>query len=149
MDESCLSLDGSDGKRGGRPTISFHNPCLPDLGKCASKSSFTATFIGGSNAKGEALPPHIQLSTSAKSDERQNFRVGMLEHLHNIVGNFGHETEHSFPVTIGMNEKGGMDDDQFAKYLLNLISAIFPDCADKRGRRVIIKIDSGPGRTNV
>ena len=149
LDESCLSLDGSDGKRGGRPTISFHNPCLPDLGKCASKSSVTATFIGGSNAKGEALPPHIQLSTSAKSDERQKFRVEMLEHLHNIVGNFGHETEQSFPVTIGMNEKGGMDDDQFAKYLLNLISAIFPDCADKRGRRVIINIDSGPGRTNV
>ena len=48
-----------------------------------------------------------------------------------------------------MNEKGGMDDDQFAKYLLNLISAIFLDCADKHGRRVIIKIDSGPRRTNV
>ena len=44
LDESCLSLDGSDDKRGGRPTISFHNPCLPDLGKCASKSSVTATF---------------------------------------------------------------------------------------------------------
>ena len=67
LDESCLSLDGSDDKRGGRPTISFHNPCLPDLGKCASKSSVTETFIGGSNAKVEALPPHIQLSTSAKS----------------------------------------------------------------------------------
>ena len=86
-----------------------------------------------SNAKGEALPPHIQLSTSAKSYERQKFRVEMLEHLHNIVGNFSHETEQSFPVTIGMNEKGGMDDDQFAKYLLNLTSAIFLDCADKRG----------------
>ncbi len=34
-----------------------------------------------------------------------------------IVGRFGREEEVSLPVTFGVNEKGGMNDDEFALYL--------------------------------
>jgi hypothetical protein len=40
-----------------------------------------------------------------------------------------------------MNEKGGMDDDEFVP--------LYPNAKNKPGQRVIIKVDSGPGRTNL
>ena len=46
-----------------------------------------------------------------------------------------------------MNEKGGMDGEEFEKYILHLIYIIFTDVADKPGKRVLINIDSGHGFT--
>ena len=57
IDEACLSLDGSQGKRGGRPTSIIDNPNLNSTGKKVTKSSATATMITGSNVLGEAIPP--------------------------------------------------------------------------------------------
>ena len=34
-----------------------------------------------------------------------------------IRGTFGHESKQSFPVSLGLNNKGGMDDDEFFEYL--------------------------------
>ncbi len=48
-----------------------------------------------------------------------------------------------------MNAKGGMDDVEFGKYVKNLLVPLFPDSGDVPGKRVIIKVDSGPGRLNV
>ena len=56
--ESCLSLDGSDGTKGGRPVVSFYDPTLPNLGRVASKSSTTATVICGSSAFDLSLERH-------------------------------------------------------------------------------------------
>ena len=36
----------------------------------------------------------------------------------------------------------------FGKYLIELIDMIFPDAADVDGKRLIVKIDSGPDCTN-
>jgi hypothetical protein len=60
FDETCLSVDGSEGRRGGRPEITLHDPRLPYTGKRTNKDSLTATLVMGSNAAGEALPPHLQ-----------------------------------------------------------------------------------------
>ena len=46
-----------------------------------------------------------------------------------------------WPVSFRMNEKGGMDDDEFVP--------LYPNAKNKPGQRVIIKVDSGPGRTNL
>jgi hypothetical protein len=35
------------------------------------------------------------------------------------------------------------------KYLKNSILPLYPDIADSPGKRVILKVDSGPGRCNV
>jgi len=56
LDESCLSLDGTKERRGGRLSSALFDQTLPCPGKTASKSSTTLTFIGGSNALVEALP---------------------------------------------------------------------------------------------
>jgi len=49
LDETCLSLDGTRERRGGRPSSALFDQTLPCPGKTASKSSTTLTFIGGTN----------------------------------------------------------------------------------------------------
>ena len=148
LDESCLSLDGNQGRRGGRPSAILYDPKLPQTGKTVSKSSVTYTFIGGSNAAGEALPPHFQFSTTAKTGERQRIKTDVAEHMHQVFGRWGFDEERWMSVTFGMNEKGGMDDEELEKYLFNSVVPLYPDAEDMMGKRVLIKIDSGPGRTN-
>ena len=50
----------------GRPSVVFYDPNLPNPGKTVLNSSVSLTFIGVSNALGEALPTHLQFYTSAK-----------------------------------------------------------------------------------
>ena len=59
FDETCLSVDGSQRRRGGWPEIVLHDPRFPMTGKSTNKDSLTATLICGSNAAGEALVPHF------------------------------------------------------------------------------------------
>ena len=40
------------------------------------------------------------------------------------------------------------DDDEFFEYIKTSIMKLFPDAAPKKGRWVVIKCDSGPGRLN-
>jgi len=47
-----------------------------------------------------------------------------------------------------MNEKGGMNEADLEKYVMAAILPLYPDAADVPGRRVLIKVDSGPGRMN-
>ena len=148
LDETCLSLDGSDGARGGRPNVAYINQTLPQLGKSSAKSNITTTLITGSSAAGEALPPHFQFSTKAKSVDTMKMRRETVIYMHDVRGKFGNEENKIWPVTLGMNEKGGMDDDEFEKYIHTSIVPLYPDVSNTKGKRVLIKIDSGPGRTN-
>jgi hypothetical protein len=50
-----------------------------------------------------------------------------------------------WPCTIGLNEKGGMNDEEFDKYIDNSIVPLYPDLEDTPGKRVLQKVDSGPG----
>ena len=68
FDETCLSLDGSTISRGGRPPAVSHDPRLPQVGNATGKTSQTTTMITGSNAWGEALPPHFQFMTTAQTE---------------------------------------------------------------------------------
>ncbi len=42
-----------------------------------------------------------------------------------------------------------MDNDEFEKCLKNNIIPLFPDALDVPGKRVMLKVDSGPGRMNI
>ena len=68
--------------------------------------------------------------------------------MHNVRGKFGNNESKLWLCTVGMNEKGGMDDAKFEKYIQSAIVPLFPDVQNKKGKRVLIKIDSGPGCTN-
>ena len=146
LDESCLAMDGSQGARGGRPTVTFYNALLPKAGRPSAKSSMTTTFIGGS---GEALPPHFQFSSKATDRERERIQTESVAYFHSVRGRFGASEEKMWPCTVGVNAKGGMDNEEFSDYLMNSIVPLYPDAEDCKGKRVLIKIDSGPGRLNM
>jgi hypothetical protein len=48
-----------------------------------------------------------------------------------------------------VNEKGGMNDDEFVLYLWMAIMPLYPKAAPMRGRWVVLKCDSGPGHMNI
>jgi hypothetical protein len=45
-----------------------------------------------------------------------------------------------------MNKKSGMNNAEFKKYIDNVINDMFQDMEDVPGKRVLLKVDSGPGR---
>ncbi len=148
LDESALMLDGNSQQRGGRPSVTFFDGGLPTHGIVASKSASSTTFITGSNAAGEVLPPHFQFITNAKLSENEKIRSETVRYMKCVRGQFGFPSQQIFPCTFGLNEKGGMDKDEFEKYLFNSIIPLYPDLNDRPGKRILIKIDSGPGRSN-
>jgi hypothetical protein len=110
-----------------------------------AKSSLACTGIFRSNAAGECIPPHWQLPTSATAEEREKIRFEFLTHVLYTCGIFGCEEERTWPATIGMNKKGGMTEDEFEQYIENSICPLYLDMEDTPGKRVLLKVDSGPG----
>ena len=115
----------------------------------STKSGCSATIICGSNAEGEPSPPHFQLKTLAKTDEAERIRVDWFVSIPHIRGPFGHKEIQSLPCTFGLNERAGMNAIELHKYISKAILPLYPDVADEPLKRVIIKLDSGPGRMNV
>ena len=148
IDETCLVMDGSSSQRGGRPAVIFTTNSLPNLGNATIKNSVSSTMITGSTPYGESLPPHFQFGTAAKSTELMKIRAEVDRFLVKVKGKFGFEEERELPCTVAMNEKGGMDEKEFRLYCLNSIVPLYPDAEDLPGKRVMIKVDSGPGRLN-
>ena len=133
IDETCLSLDGSDNVRDGRPEVYLYDPTIHQVGKALSKSSLTSTMITRSNAAGETIVPHFQFQSKAKSDNTMRLQYDVAEHMPHVVSQFGCEEERSWPVTFGQNEKGGMDEVEFEKYLINSIVPLYPDAKNIPG----------------
>jgi hypothetical protein len=75
FDETSLLLDGSSINRGGRPAAYWFDPRLPQVGIETVKAAYSSTMITGSTAFGEALLPHFQFTTSAKTDEGKKLQV--------------------------------------------------------------------------
>ena len=47
-------------------------------------------------------------------------------------------------LSLVMNEKGGMDVEEFVKYIQNAIMLLYPDAAPEKGKWVINKCGSSP-----
>jgi len=149
LDETKISEDGSDGGIGGRPSMIISS-AGPRTGTAVNKSCNSSTLIGAVTARGSVLPPHIQFSSDAKDDENKQVRTGWILNLPRGFGKFGNETwRDDYAATIGCNEKGGMDSEEFLKYLESNVIPLYPDAEDVPGKRVLIKCDSGPGRLDV
>ncbi len=117
-------------------------------GKAVAKSSITMTTMAGSTTTGEAIPLHFQFLTMAKNKETMRLQTDIQFFISCIWGTFEGSDEKDWPITFDMNAKGGMDDHEFEKYVTNLLVPLFPDSEDAPGKRVIIKLDSGPGCLN-
>jgi len=146
FDETCLNLDASSTNRGGRSVAFIYDPRFPVVGKATCKNLLKSTLITGSTATGEAFPPHIQNVTKAKTPETMHLDVDVAEHVPRVLGKFGCKEEHTWPVSFGQNKKGGMNEEEFTKYLFNSIVPLFPHANDKPSHRVLLKVDSGPGQ---
>jgi predicted transglutaminase-like cysteine proteinase len=148
IDETDGSLDNTNGVRGGRPPIVFHSPSLSGGSTAASKSSYSPTIICGANAAGEALPPHFQIKSMAK-EANQQLALDFFKHSKSVYGQFGMSERRRLDCTFRMNEKGGINAAELDKYINSAIVPLYLDIEDVPGKRVIIKVDSGPGRTNL
>ena len=73
----------------------------------------------------------------------------MAEHMPRVRGQFGCDGVRSWPVTFGSNEKGGMDNNDFDKYIMNSIIPLYPNARNRPGHCVMLKVDSGQGRINL
>ncbi len=149
VDETDGSLDNTKGQRGGRPSTVLYAPEIAGGATQASKNSYSPTIICGANAKGEAVPPHFQLKSEAKTGDRQRIAIDVIMNCKSVNGQFGHPSTQILYCTYGMNEKAGMTTIELSKYMEKAIIPLYPDAQDVPGKRVIIKVDSGPGRTNV
>ncbi len=78
LDETCLSLDGNNGNRGGRPTTMYYDVRFLQLGKAISKSALTTTMITGSTAAGEPLPPHFQFQMAVQTANAEAICIEMI-----------------------------------------------------------------------
>ena len=117
-----------------RPEIVLHDPRFPIAGKATNKDSLTATFISGSNAAGEALPPHFQFQMKATSGDRERIRSEVFAFTPRVSGQFGTACERAWDCTFGLNTKGGMDDQEFELYIINSILPLYPNRWTDLGR---------------
>ena len=116
-----------------------------DLGKI----SLTTTLITGSTAAREAIPPHFQFLMKAQTAETEKLRVELVAYMPHARGKFGAPKEQAWPITVGINASGGMNDVEFDEYLSNSLIPLYPGAEDVKGERVLFKLDSGPGRLGI
>ena len=81
-------------------------------------------------------------------EETMRVRNNMLKWMPDVIGTFGHSEPQALPCTVAMNLKGGMDNKEFEHYVMTNIVPLYPCARDVKGKRVLIKADSGPGRNN-
>jgi hypothetical protein len=91
------------------------------------------------------MPVHWQLPLSATAEKRERLHFKFFHQVPNTHGRFECEEEREWPGTVGMNEKGGMKDKEFERYINNSIVPLFSDLEDTPGKCILLKVESGPG----
>jgi hypothetical protein len=106
------------------------------------KTSLLATLITGSTAAGKVFPPHIQFKTKAKCTNTAQIDIDAAEHIQHILGQFGCKEVKPWPSRFEMSKKGGMDNEEFAKYMWGSIAPLFPNALNQPDHCVLLKVDS-------
>jgi hypothetical protein len=151
IDESEVTTNGTSKLTGGRPVTEY---CSSDtrIGTGAegtNKSGYAATFIGGTCMSGYPVPPHFQVRSLAKTEQTKKLDTRLFENMRKVRGKYGFEQVTQRGVTANCNAKAVMDVEEFDKYVMKCIVPLYPDAEDKPGKRVLLLLDSGPGRTQV
>lgn len=150
LDETKLSLDGSDGGIGGRPcyTIQVKQQSFR-TGTAANKASASSTLICGSNAAGEPMPIFVVFSSDAEHEVNFRVRADWLVGMPKVNCQFGNHETTEFAAHAIVNSRGGTDSRVLKEVLDKYTELLYPDAADDDDHRVIYKIDGGPGRLNL
>jgi hypothetical protein len=101
----------------------------------------TCTGLFGSTATRVALPPHFQVKLTGNDESKRictSIATTVPARFRWIDGSWREPT-------FGCNEKGGMDAEEFMKYVKS-VCFLYPDCSDTKGKHICIKCDMGPGR---
>ena len=98
---------------------------------------------------GYPVPPHFQVRSLAQTEQNRKLDADLFKDMRKIRGQFGFDRVKEFGVTAGCNIKAGMDVVEFCKYVENCIVPLYPDAEDVAGKRVLLIVDSGPGRIQV
>ena len=143
IDETALSLDGANGCSGGRPRVEFY-----------ISSTYQQCHIEEHSSQAPQSPDHWILSSwrsyckAKPGNEKLN--IDILAKMKTVEDLFGKWKLTKFPTTTyRMNEKRGMKNEiEFEKYVKDNLMRLYLDAADLPGKRVMIKVDSGPGQMN-
>jgi hypothetical protein len=145
MDETKFSMDGSDGEIGGRPANSITIAGTTRSGTATNKASLSSTLMCGSTAAGEPLPIHAMFSSDAQ-EEKMVVDYRWIADFPRVQGRYGHDLVEEYCAQLTVNEKGGSDCRTLHQCLTAYQQRLWPDAADIPGKRVLYKIDGGPGR---
>ena len=145
-----ISTNGTSKIDGGRPATTYTSTdsSLPKGIEATNKRGYSATFIGGSNVAGLPLPPHFQIKITAREDNK-TIDTKFLKYLPNIVGTYGCGKVVENECTVNCNAKSGIDAVEYSKYLQTSAMPLCPDAQDTPGNKVLIIVDSGPGRLDL
>ena len=137
FDESRLddATHGEGGRRKAR-TERIVRCCASDDGEVAGKkgSSYSASLVGGSNAKGEPIPCRLVLA--CKMPPKQSiFAAGPVALVNG----------QRFPTTGGHNEKGSVDTDEAIAFLRESVLPMFAAHGGLRADRRGVLVCDGVG----
>ena len=116
LDESEISTDGTSNIAGGRSATTYTSTdsSLPKGVEAANKSGYSATFIGGSSVAGSPLPPHFQLKSTTREDNK-TIDTKFIKYLPKIVVTYSCGKVVENECTVNCNAKAGMGDVEFSK----------------------------------
>jgi hypothetical protein len=107
--------------------IVLYNPQFPVVGIAMLRTLLMLMLIPGSTAAGKVFPPHIQFQSKAKRIDTARINIDGAEHMQHVLGKFGRKEVKPWPNKFGMNKKGGIDNEEFAKYMRVSIAPLFPN----------------------
>ncbi len=87
--------------------------------------------------------------SKAENEENYSVRADWVVNLPRVTVKFGHTEQKTFCSTLTINSKGGTDGRVLRQVIMSYASRLYPDLADTEGKRVLVKIDGGPGRMDV
>lgn len=145
FDEVGISYNGADWAKGGRPAMTPTYADVNEPGKPASKSSGGCTAMIGMTYEGELLPLFIIFRSDAKAPHLPEKLVATCPQT---KARYGHDEPRCFDVILAYNKKGGMNKEMFLEWIKLGLMKYFPNASDTPANRVMMKADSGPGRSD-
>ena len=89
------------------------------------------------------------MKSNATKEEKKQIQELFVKGVQNTKGKYSGDCITSNGATVNCNMNAGMDGEVFEKYILDAIVKLYPpDAAELPGKRIMLIIDSRPGRNN-
>ena len=91
------------------------------------------------------MPPQFQLKYVA-TDENKRIQTEFLNRIPLVNGVYGSDVMVDNGPTVNCNATAGMDSTEFRIFIEDAIVPLYPNASEQDGKRVLLILDSGPGR---